>query len=412
MGRKETLLNEIVQNYLESGDFNGLHYKSMEDYYGFVCDLIDDGLVTVISETDVLNPHIYAFPLNLTAKHQKQTLASNSYSVLYPTEMALENVTVDHDRPYTAMMQRGKKQFDIVYFNIEILERYANNPQFYIFDNGYRGSISPKDDFYDDPNIKGEYIKDYGMAYIDDEILKRAVGVFVCDLSKLTGKKQMLWKGFELPDQSSCKINAGFIENLVLGKWVTVHWIFHALIDEMIVINKQCARIGIPTLFNKTFGIQYFEMPEGYRNILLPTLKNFYDFVLVLEKMVIHNLSIKTFQEVAPYIKTIDRNDEAGKEKGSLTMLEEWLKKNISGNDSIREVVIKPLRGLRTIRQKPAHELTSNKYDVHLYQRQADLVHDVYTAIRALRLLFAGHPLTQDIEIPEYLLLGKDIVSY
>lgn len=48
-------------------------------------------------------------------------------------------------------------------------------------------------------------------------------------------------------------------------------WIFHALIEEIKVINEQCEHIGIPKLFNKTFGTHYSEMLEGFRNILLPT---------------------------------------------------------------------------------------------------------------------------------------------
>ena len=47
----------------------------------------------------------------------------------------------------------------------------------------------------------------------------------------------MLWKGFELEDQDSCKINDGFVKNLLEGRWVTQHWIFHALLDDMKVLE-------------------------------------------------------------------------------------------------------------------------------------------------------------------------------
>lgn len=39
-------------------------------------------------------------------------------------------------------------------------------------------------------------------------------------------------------------------------------------------------------------------MPEGFRNILLPTLKNYYDFVLVLEKIIVHKFLIKHFKKM------------------------------------------------------------------------------------------------------------------
>ena len=54
----------------------------------------------------------------------------------------------------------------------------------------------------------------------------------------------------------------------------------------------------LPELFAHVYGTGYNEMPEGYRSILLPTLKNYYDFVLVMEKLVVHNISIKTFKRI------------------------------------------------------------------------------------------------------------------
>lgn len=414
MLEKENVLNEIIEYYLASHDFNGLPIYQMKCYdYKLLCDLIDDGLIEVLSEQDVINPHIKGFDLDIPLENQKSNISNNAnYSVLYPTRKALQSISVDHNHPYTAIMQKGEEQFKIIYFNIEILERYANNPKFLIMDIGYRGNIYPKDEFCEDKTIEDEYIKDYGMAYIDGDVFERAIGVFICDLAKLKSQKQMLWKGFELSNQDAYKINPGFVQNLIFGEWVTKAWIFHALIDEMIVINKQCDNMGIPKLFNKTFGTHFSKMPEGYRNILLPTLKNYYDFVLVLEKLVVHNLSYKTFQKSAPYIAAITRYDESGKEKGSLMMFEEWLRKNIRTKENLTEIIIKPLRKIRSIRQKPAHELTSNRYDIYLYQKQIDLMNDTYSAIRAIRLFFANHPLAEDVQVPEYLISGKDIVSY
>ena len=51
------------------------------------------------------------------------------------------------------MLRKGAEQFEILYFDIEILERYANNPKFFIIDNGYRGSIYPEDQYLEDEEI-------------------------------------------------------------------------------------------------------------------------------------------------------------------------------------------------------------------------------------------------------------------
>lgn len=412
--KKDTVLNEIIKHYIGSHDFNGLPVYNMKYYdYSILCELIDEGLIEVLSEKEVMNPHIKAFDLNIPVNQQKENISKKTkYSVIYPTKKALESIPLDYTKPYSVLMQKGEKQFKIIYFNIEILERYVNNPKFVIMDNGYRGNIYVKDEYLDDKTIEDEYIKNYGMAYIEGKHLERAVGVFVCDLAKLSSQKQMLWKGFELPNQRKCKINAGFVDNLINGKWVIETWIFHALIEEMKVINDQCEHMGIPKLFNKTFGTHYSEMPEGFRNILLPTLKNYYDFVLVLEKIIVHNISYKTFQKNALYIQGIERKDESGKDKGSLVMFEEWLSKNIRTQENITDLIIVPLKKIRNIRQKPAHELTSNQYDITLYQEQFDLMNDTYTAVRAIRLFFSNHPLAKDVKVPEHLVSGENIVNY
>ncbi|MCR3758140.1 AAA family ATPase [Clostridium felsineum] len=411
---KNIVLQEIVDFYLQSNDFNGLPIYQMNNYSKEeLLNLIDNDLVEAISEKEVLNPHIRGFNLNISKNVQKNNATDiKSHTCFYPTEKALEGVKIDYETPYTSLMQKGKKQFDIIFFDIEILERYINNPKFLIIDNGYRGSICIRDEYYDDEDNNSEYIKDYGMAYIEGAELKRAVAVFLIDLANLSPKIQMLWKAFELRNQKTCNVDSGFKKNLIYGEWVTDYWIFHAIIDEMIIINKQCKAMDIPPLFSHTYSTNSYEMPEGYRNILLPTMKNYYDFVLVLEKMFVHNISIKAFKKDGVLIKGIERKDNDGHDKGSLVMLEEWMNKNIKTNIEIKEVIIKPLKNIRKIRQVPAHEITNNKYDIGVYKKQNDLIIETYKAIRGIRLLFSNLPQANTIEIPEQLITGNNIVCY
>ncbi len=414
MLEKEHVLNEIIEYYLESCDFNGLPIYQMQNYnFNILCELIDDEMIEVLSDKETLNPHIKAFDLNIPIERQKDNISKTSnYSVLYPTRKALKDIPHDHSRPYTEQMQKGEKQFKITYFSIEILERYVSNPKFLIMDSGYRGNIYPKDEYCEDESIEDEYIKDYGMAYIEGDNLERAIGVFVYDLAKLSSKKQMLWKGYELSRQDNCKIATGFVDNLIHGSWVTKTWIFHAVIDEMTVINNQCKAMGIPDLFIRTFGKDFSVIPQGYRNIFLPTLKNYYDFVSVLEKMVVHNISYNAFLESAKNITKISRCDQHGKEKGSLGMLEEWLCKNIHSTENIKELIINPLKEIRKERQTPAHKIISDKYDINLYKKQIDLINNTYNAIRSIRLLFSNHPLAKNVPVPENLISGENIVNY
>lgn len=308
------------------------------------------------------------------------------------------------------MMQKGSSHFDICFFDIEILEKYINNPKFIVFDYGYRGMICARDN-NEDESIEDEYIKNWGMAYKDDENnIIRAVGAFVADLAKLDDRKQSLWKGFLLEHQENYHISNGFIKNLVIGDWVNEVWVFNALLEEMTIINNQCNSMNIPPLFNKTFDVS--NKPEGYRNIFLPTIKNYNDFVMTLEKMVVHNISIATFQVDSYCISKIERKDKNGNNKGSLTMLDEWLHKNIKTNCNLNEIIIKPLKSIRKIRQRPAHVLVSNSYDPNYYKKQIELINSTYDAVRTIRLLFSNHPLAKNVEVPEHLISGEGIVNY
>jgi len=412
---KEDLLQKIVEYYLKSTEYNGFPVNAMpSDLEDILCQLVDEDKVEILSSNDVINPHIKAFVVTTDKGTQKENIRNKAIlSVAYPSKSVLSNIDIDLTMPYSSMLRRGVEQLEILYFDIEILERYVNNPKFFIVDNGYRGSIYPKDEYLEDEEIDNEYVKNYGMAYIDGPTFERAVGVFVYDLSKLTAQKQQLWRAFELKFQDRCHIHYGFVKNLILSAWVTDMWVFHAIIDEMKTINAMCIAMNIPPLYNHTYGTHFSEMPEGYRNILLPTKKNYYDFVLVIEKMFVHNISFKTFVVNGINVRGINRQDDNGNNKGSIQMLDEWLCANTTAKaEDIQRVIISPLKRIRKIRQLPAHELASNEYDKKYYTDQFNLVDDVYGSLASIRNLLHSNPAARYVKIPDYLIDGTPIVNY
>lgn len=412
---KDGLLQKIVEYYLKSTEYNGLPiYTLADDFEDILCQLVDEDKVEILSSNDVINPHIKAFDVTADKHIQKGNIRNKDIlSVAYPSKSVLANIDIDSTMPYSGMLRKGAEQFEILYFDIEILERYANNPKFFIIDNGYRGSIYPEDQYLEDEEIDNEYVKNYGMAYIDGPTFDRAVGVFVYDLSKLTAQKQQLWRAFELKSQDKCHIHSGFVKNLIQGAWVTEMWIFHAIIDEMKTINAMCTAMNIPPLYNHTYGTHFSEMPEGYRNILLPTKKNYYDFVLVIEKMLVHNISFKTFVADGINVSSIGRLDANGNNKGSIQMLEEWLCANTTAKaEDIQRVIISPLKRIRKIRQLPAHELASNEYNKKYYTDQFSLVDDAYCSLASIRNLLHSNPAVKCVKIPDYLIDGTPIVNY
>jgi len=411
---KEKILKIITDYYLNSGDFNGLPlYYFDKNYTDLICQLIDEGKVEVLSSAFVINPHIKAFRLNIDKEEQKKEVINNGDSVvLYPTEKYLKELNLNSEKPFTKMLLEGQGQLKIVFFKIEILETYFQDPRYKVFWYDYRGSIVVSDEFYDE-NLESEYIKDFGLGYHKEKLYEeRVVGVFLGDLAELSLNAQLKWKANYLENQQDYFINDGFYKNLILGEWVDEVSIYDAILDEMIIINKMCENMGIPHLFRKTYEPHTFEKPEDYRIMFLPTLKNYYSFVLVLEKIIIHNINYKTFITTAKYIKPVERKDGKGNLKHSLNMMSEWLKQNISTNEDIDKLIINPLKSIRKIRQVPAHEIYSNQYDKLLYKKQNEIILETYKAIRSIRLFFANYPGNQDIEIPEYLITGEKIRVY
>lgn len=410
---KEEILKQITDYYLNSGDFNGTPYYHFDcDVKSDICELIDDGKAEIISARFEINPHIKRLKERLTKEEQKKEIVEHSRNtVIYPTAKHLKALKISEEKPFTKMLTEGKAQLEIVFFNIEVLEMYYQNPKYIISSSDYRGYIVTSDEFCDE--LDSEYLKDFGLGYrkaLGNS--ERVIGAFIGDLAELSLNAQLKWKIYLLDNQSDYVINEGFYKNTILNQWVDDVSVFDALLEEMIVINNMCERMEIPHLFNKTIKPHSQSKPEDYRIILLPTMKNYYAFVQVLEKLVVHNINYKTFTTDSNYINGIDRKDENGNLKGSLIMFSEWLKANMKTSENLDEIIFNPLRNIRKIRQVPAHEMYSNKYDKSLHEKQNDLIVDIYSAIRGIRLFFSNYIGNSNVEVPDYLITGEKIVVY
>lgn len=303
--------------------------------------------------------------------------------------------------------------YKVVYFDIHVLERYFNNPKYHVFYSGYRGSISIKDEYFDD-NTETEYIKNFGLAYEKKDREKRAIATFASDLAKISKKAQGHWYSYLLENSEDYYLNNGFIKNLIYGEWVEEISIFDALLMEIHFINEMCESIQIYKMYKEKFKYNTMnkeDRPINYHIVLLPTRDNYYNFINTLEKLVVNNVEPKTFTQDAFLIKGVERKTKEGFNKGTLVLLSEWLQRNVQSDD-IEKKVIKPLKKLRKIRQKPAHHLYDNVYDEQIWIDQKMLMHDVYTAVRNIRLLLSSHPFAKDVQIPKTLFEGKKIVQY
>ena len=417
---KQELLRYVTDYYLNSGDFNGTPNYNMPPFeIADLVELIEENRVSILTNNDDINMHINRRNCFAEKSVQIKAVQITQAYAIYPTPEHLATLDIHEDKPFTAMLARGAEQFRIMYFAVDILELYVNNPQYAIWDCGYRGNICIQDwEAAQKDALHAEYIQDFGIAYPREEPhdRDRAIGVFLRDLSKLNYEAQCKWRGFLLRDQDEFRVNYGFIKNLLYADWVTEYWIFDALLNEIKVINAMCKSIGLPELFCNEYSREHQEL-IGYRIVLIPTLRNFYEFVSALEKIVVNNLNYDTFQKAAQYIKPIERKKEDGLLKGSIEMLEEWFAVNYfsanpHGYDMFKQYISGTFRKIRKIRQVPAHKLYDNAHDKTVYRQQNELIEEVYSAVKDLRMMFSKHPKAKMVEIPDELREEENIVIY
>ena len=319
-----------------------------------------------------------------------------------------------NEKGYFESIYSEKNYLKPVYFDIQVLERYFEDPKYLIFYSDYRGSIVIDDEYATDDSERLEYLKDFGLAYKKGDFYDRAIVTFAGDLIKLPSKMQGHFYSYYLENQDDYYPNEGFVKNLIYGEWVENISIYQALTMEIHYINEMCSSIGIPKMFLKEFPSDtslFNEKPSDFHVLLMPTEKKYYDFVITLAKMITDNLNINTFLTSACLIKPIEREDEDGKIKGSLTLLAEWFNQN-TRLANIDDDIKLPLRELIKERQTPAHKIIENKYDKSYWKKQNDFMQKVYVAVRNIRLLMANHPMCKNIMIPDYLYDGKHIKSY
>lgn len=301
------------------------------------------------------------------------------------------------------LYSNDKMNIKPVFFKLEVLEKYFQNPNYAVFFSGHSGWI--------DNNVDNHYLNLFSFGYSYEDYNERVIATFQYELSQMPDDMQHHWRSHQLSNTANYYLHDLFIEENINAQFIDKIPIYTALLMEISCINKLCDKIGIPNMFNNEYPYDDIgKRPDDYHVILLPTYKNYHSFVNVLEKIVVTNLNYDCFQMPAEKIKKIERKNEKDELKGSLQMLIEWLSVNIHNtNCDICKVIKKPLQILRNERQIPAHKIISNKYEFLVWDMQEKLLTDVYEAIRSIRILLINHPKCKDIKIPDEIFYGDNI---
>lgn len=420
---RDELIEAIVKYYLKSGDFNGL------PAYALVGHAISDlatlkGLLRPLVEQEILsvnfgdvhpNPHIRALPdraigIQLTSIDATE----DDRVVIYPTAGALE-ARVNRDeyigRPFSLKIALGAAQLEVASFDLAVIDHYRRDPRYDLWTNDVQATLSITDEAFLDPEFPEKHkvlIQSFGFSYTPEH--RRAVAVFLTDLDRLTPEHQQIWAAFEV--HGDYKMHPDFWRAAIAGDWELRASLRDAFVEELRVINAICAAIGWPPLFRNAFD----KPPRELAFLIRPTVAEYNEFVLVLDKLLSDNINLGFFPPNVPREQEQERADGKiiVKPRGSLAMLDDWLRKSFRTPDpKPLDEMLATLREVRRLRQKPAHALNADAYDDKLFEVQRQLFVRTYDALRTLRLILQNHPRARAVveEMDERVRKG-DIWSY
>jgi hypothetical protein len=406
----EPLLETVIRQYVESGDFNGLPLSGdtlSAAEFDEARRLVQDGLVQVVTADDYVNMHIRPWASQRSIEQQVddlEHLGDRPTACLYPTPRAMEG-RPELDRwqhePYRQRMAAGAGTLELAYFSVDVIEQYRNDPRYHYRFDDFEVVLGINDDAYADENEReADKIPStrIGFAYDSTTLRSDAVTRYACtfvgDLAELTPEHQQRWRTYEVDPNDSTGPHPMWWQ-MQMGQWPDGKGPFQRILDELAAINELFVLIADKPLFRTT------DHPREWGWVIRPTTQEWHQFLLATDKLLSENIDHKALDAVgAP------TEGEDGNRLGSLNRLVEFIRASASFREELLDAIAVPLKRVRKGRQEPAHKLTVAQTDAKLTAQQRDLLADVGEALLVLREVLAKHPRCGDWE-PGYGLEDK-----
>lgn len=413
----EPVLQAIREAYFESArrdSFNGLvaaRLLRLEDdlevLRAHLETLVDEHKITCVFAKADLNMHIKRFP-DIPVERQQELLRTEEVTdfCVYPTgsEIAANyDVTQWNDRPFSKCLVLAEPQLAYRAFDMGVLERYTSDPRYTVHFADYMGRMSVNNEPYSDeafPDRDKVAIQSFGLGF-NEQRIPHAV-VYLRYLSNLSPEHQQYWNSYK--SSADVRMCRQYFESSILGEFWKNRSVRYAIVEEMKLINTMAETIWSRCLFR---GVPTSDVPIGLTSFLRPTAENYHRFVLALDKLLSDSVDFKFFEGKVPleWEKTRPDGKVEVVRKGTLTLLEEWLLKEITWPDEaeFRDVIIAPLRKVRKLRQKPAHKITSDNFSIDYYDSRKELLSTVLSSLANIRHVFSKHPAAIEVEVPSWL---------
>jgi hypothetical protein len=308
---------------------------------------------------------------------------------------------------HTRELRLGGVQYELRFFDREVLDRYLRDPRYKVEEWGTGGTLGMRSSFYLDPNTLERdkvSIQSYGVAYKDDGT--QAVAVFLVYLGRLSTEHQQHWASWEIHE--SLALDADYYRQEFEGEWTDRVSPFDAMLQELREINRLCDLIGYPRLFRGTFDDGII---PGYGWLTKATSHALEEFYRLLDKLLSDNLQREFFE--ANGIPLSDETEEKDgtvrvRDKGSIRLLEEFLTRHLRlEQPEVLDELVKTLKHIRGRRSRPSHSVTNNVYNPDVVAEQRGIMRRAYTAVRDLRLMLMLHPKASEYRPPEWLQKGR-----
>ena len=289
---------------MTSSDFNGLYVGPRQvqgDGLAAAIDLLEGGLLQVVTEDDYPNPSIRPWASRRPSEAQRHDLTELAEgrgwgACLYPTPAAMDGRIPHHQlvhEPYRRQLALGAGYLDLAYFGLDVLEHYRNDPRYHFSFSDCEVSFGISNGAYlDDDQPERDKITSLrvGFAYDRDALTRdevhRYAATFISDLAHLTPEHQRRWETYEHPDRDSVSPHPMWW-TMMMGNCPDGQGPFERILSEMSAINE---------LFMLIFGMPLFhdvERPREWGWVLRASSGAWEEFVHTTDKLLSDNLSAR-----------------------------------------------------------------------------------------------------------------------
>ncbi|MEA3222652.1 MAG: AAA family ATPase [Thermodesulfobacteriota bacterium] len=356
------------------------------------------------------NPHIKALPSEPIAEQlDKLGTARLEHACAYPASKHLKEVldpSKFSDRPFELCLALGEPQLSHKSFDLDVLEIYRNDPRDYYQYDDIHGYISIKDEFFQTDKMKVSdqiLLESFGFSLDEDGNIY--VAVFLRYLAKLSPEHQLIWTSKQV--ESEAHLHPDYFRTSIIGDWPERLSLYQSVLLEMKTANEISEIIGRKPIFKKDFSQD--KRPREFGYLLRPTLKEYNEFVHLLDKMLSENINREFFGTDVSFETEEPRRDGkiVVRQKGTIKILEDWLRSKFKTDDwSEIEEMLQTFRHVRSLRQKPAHSIKENEFDQKYVHEQRELMKSLYRAVKILRVVLGLHPHASGVSVNRHLQEG------